>query len=1154
MEDSMPSTSDFVKKLYKMLEDQSFQHVVSWGPQGDCFVVKDMNEFTKSILPRMFKHSNFASFVRQLNKYDFHKVKNTDDNTFGEHSWTFRHPDFHADRREALENIKRKVPTSRKNQQTQQQQSQQQQQQQQLNPQMNQTNPQGSIQGGLQGGAGTRGMGPGMGMGPTGMMGMNGAMGGGGMGAGTSGNGGGWYGGNDPSTYIQHLQSQITQLTATQEELSSHIRNLERNVGTLERGLGGLERNYHEVLIEMVGFQRNMAQQDSVMQGLIEWVLRGGPNGGGGGPTPPLTGSSGSGNAGNGGSDVKGKRPALPSPPIQGLLTSGVDSPSLASQLASSSSSQNRSQTVVPSQQTIGQRRSGGGASSSLSSSSSPGILSLPSPSPLPSNSQSQFQIASPQPLLSPGILSSVTGSDNPFVPSSVTQRIIGGGVGKQERDDEGGGIGGGMQRQQQQVWNSNTFEVVGRSALMKMNEMSRMAAEVNNGNNGNGIGRDFVGFGGRMTPGFGGGGFGDSGERERPPSRLWAAVTNAGLVNPDGSFVSPGSGSNSSTPSSNSNRSDNGAVGQNGSLGGRMMEGLTSMGPVKITSRQEALARIEELQRMRPASTGFLSNAAARLVGAFETFGGMGMGPLATGSGNGTGGNSTGQQGESVVKNEEGSGNELPPPPPSSVPSSRPRSELGMNVSQLLADPWNMSLPTVPSLSEPSSSYVSDAPASTSTLGSDDQQQEQRQGGPSSFSDFNLGQMNNHQGLQVYTVGHLMPRSAIDDMSGTWSFDANNMMMNGGRDATTSFASGSGLNVGGQETRADGSTGPSSSGIFDPSPSTNTLTSSNGSGPGSGTGPSSPSSSDVVVPSSGSGPSPSSDAGTQKLRVRRSTFVPGWAVSPRVLLVEDDAVSRKLSSKFLQVFGCSIDVAVDGVGAVNKMNLEKYDLVLMDIVMPKLDGVSATSMIRKFDHMTPIISMTSNSKPDEIMTYYSSGMNDILPKPFTKQGLLDMLEKHLMHLKVIQQMSRVPRSVGIPPLSDAGFEQAITSRAAALITINDNGSSSSSSSSLTPFNSSGLSLGGPSNNDDMEDGNVGRINPLAGMGLTDEQYSMILAGIVNGETFAGSMSMGMGFGGGGDQRGYDTSGGIGIGGKRGLDDSEDDERDSKRSRFEVIE
>lgn len=80
---------------------------------------------------------------------------------------------------------------------------------------------------------------------------------------------------------------------------------------------------------------------------------------------------------------------------------------------------------------------------------------------------------------------------------------------------------------------------------------------------------------------------------------------------------------------------------------------------------------------------------------------------------------------------------------------------------------------------------------------------------------------------------------------------------------------------------------------------------------------------------------------------------------------------------------------------------------------MPKLDGVSATSLIRQFDHMTPIISMTSNSQPNEVMSYYSSGscylprswlriclyvsrvsgMNDILSKPFTKQSLLNMLE-----------------------------------------------------------------------------------------------------------------------------------------------------------------
>jgi len=260
---------------------------------------------------------------------------------------------------------------------------------------------------------------------------------------------------------------------------------------------------------------------------------------------------------------------------------------------------------------------------------------------------------------------------------------------------------------------------------------------------------------------------------------------------------------------------------------------------------------------------------------------------------------------------------------------------------------------------------------------------------------------------------------------------------------------------------------------------------------------------------------------------------------------VEDDAVSRRLSSKFLQVFGCTIDVAVDGEGAVNKMNLEKYDLVLMDILMPKLDGVAATSLIRQFDHRTPIISMTSNSKPDDVLFYYSHGMNDILPKPFTKEGLLGMLEKHLMHLKVIQQMAKVPRSIGIPPLNDGGFDQALAVTA----------QQHQHNLNLT------LGLGGGhlhsgnigNGNEDESDINDGVINPLAGMGLSDEQYAMILQNLVAG---------GSGVSVGPDGSLIDASGlglgSMGLGGlmeshKRALEEGLD-ERESKRSRFEVLE
>jgi PleD family two-component response regulator len=71
----------------------------------------------------------------------------------------------------------------------------------------------------------------------------------------------------------------------------------------------------------------------------------------------------------------------------------------------------------------------------------------------------------------------------------------------------------------------------------------------------------------------------------------------------------------------------------------------------------------------------------------------------------------------------------------------------------------------------------------------------------------------------------------------------------------------------------------------------------------------------------------PSSD---KTMRIHRKTYIPGWSVPPRVLLVDDDSVCRNLSSKLLQVFGCTFDVATDGVEALKKLGLEKYDLVLM--------------------------------------------------------------------------------------------------------------------------------------------------------------------------------------------------------------------------------
>ncbi|RKP30976.1 hypothetical protein METBISCDRAFT_9190, partial [Metschnikowia bicuspidata] len=115
------------------------------------------------------------------------------------------------------------------------------------------------------------------------------------------------------------------------------------------------------------------------------------------------------------------------------------------------------------------------------------------------------------------------------------------------------------------------------------------------------------------------------------------------------------------------------------------------------------------------------------------------------------------------------------------------------------------------------------------------------------------------------------------------------------------------------------------------------------------------------------------------------------------VLLVEDDDVYIQLCRKHLIKYGCKVTVVTDGLLAISTVKQTKYDFVLMDIVMPNLDGASAANFIRKFDENTPIVAMTSNFEEKDLESYLNHGMNDILAKPFTTDDLYLMLSKHLL-------------------------------------------------------------------------------------------------------------------------------------------------------------
>ena len=70
-------SSRFLMQLYQILEDRNNEKIIHWGNDGKYFIIENLYDFTEKILPKYYNHSNYASFVRQLNKYNFHKLKIT---------------------------------------------------------------------------------------------------------------------------------------------------------------------------------------------------------------------------------------------------------------------------------------------------------------------------------------------------------------------------------------------------------------------------------------------------------------------------------------------------------------------------------------------------------------------------------------------------------------------------------------------------------------------------------------------------------------------------------------------------------------------------------------------------------------------------------------------------------------------------------------------------------------------------------------------------------------------------------------------------------------------------------------------------------------------------------------------------------------------
>ncbi len=119
----------------------------------------------------------------------------------------------------------------------------------------------------------------------------------------------------------------------------------------------------------------------------------------------------------------------------------------------------------------------------------------------------------------------------------------------------------------------------------------------------------------------------------------------------------------------------------------------------------------------------------------------------------------------------------------------------------------------------------------------------------------------------------------------------------------------------------------------------------------------------------------------------------PGQPV--RLLVVEDYPPSQDVARLHLESMGHQVDLAEDGSEAVKLAEVNEYDLILMDVQMPVMDGYTATRQIRKMDNAnarTPILALTANAESDTHSTCLEAGMNDVLTKPIRRGPLLKIV------------------------------------------------------------------------------------------------------------------------------------------------------------------
>jgi len=129
---------------------------------------------------------------------------------------------------------------------------------------------------------------------------------------------------------------------------------------------------------------------------------------------------------------------------------------------------------------------------------------------------------------------------------------------------------------------------------------------------------------------------------------------------------------------------------------------------------------------------------------------------------------------------------------------------------------------------------------------------------------------------------------------------------------------------------------------------------------------------------------------------IRQVVVKDNVSFSGKVLLVEDNAINTKIATKILEKMELKVETAANGQQALDKCSLHSYDLIFMDVMMPVMDGLTATKKLKDLKIETPIVAMTASAFEEDRQRCLNAGMDNFIAKPLSKQELINILSEYL--------------------------------------------------------------------------------------------------------------------------------------------------------------